>query len=543
MKRLFSSWAPVPAWFVTCVAVLLLLTVFNIPLWRFVGRYDDVGHIATYGFWVVGGFYFAVISLLALPRVHKTVIVFLLLISAVITPLMIKYGVFIDATMIRNAAETDARETGDLITLSSIAWLFFGAVVPAVILARLPVAYPRLSAKGIAAYLLPVMIGVVVLGAAGFAGMRDIAPFFRNHREVRHVMVPYNAIAATVKYTREQIKAHVAPINFTPSPSEKISWASGDTRRRVIVFMVGETARAQNFGLGGYGRQTTPKLAARGDSIVYFSDFSSCGTSTAVSVPCMFSVLGRSGYSNDAFVQNDTLLQQARNAGFKIYWYDNNSSCKGACKADENVDMTPIKKAHPELCDGGECLDGVLLTGLAQALADNSGQDLFIVLHMMGSHGPLYFKRFPKDLAQYKPYCTNASLNACPREEVVNAYDNSLLYSDQIIDSVMTTLQQHGDDASAMFYVSDHGESLGENGMYLHGAPYMLAPTQQTHVPAVLWLSDAYQAATGITTACMRSNGDDKLSQDHIFASLLDLAGVKSAAPMVTESMLAGCHH
>lgn len=539
--RLIKRFLPMPAWFATLVVVLALLVFFNLPLWRFVGRMDDVGRLSAYGFWLVGGFYYAVISLFALPRVHKVIMVVLLVVAAVVTPLMMKYGVLIDAAMIHNAVETDLQETRELITVSGCLWLVLGGLLPALVLWRLPVSYPQPTRRGVAAYGVPVLLGLVVAVAAGWAGMRDIAPFYRTHREVRHIVVPYNAIAGTVKYARQQLAAPKVAQAFTPSAAQKTTWLNDKGQRRVIVFVVGETARAGNFGLGGYVRQTTPRLAARGDDIAYFSDFSSCGTSTAVSVPCMFSSLGRGDFSSEGFARSDTVLQQAAAAGFKTIWIDNNSGCKGACRKEDIMDLAPVALAHPSLCADGECLDGILVEGLRRALTDESGRDLFIVLHMKGSHGPLYYKRFPQEMARYTPYCRQASLNACPRAEVVNAYDNTILYSDSILDAAITALEQQSDDATALFYVSDHGESLGEGGLYLHGAPYMLAPREQTHVPAALWLSRPYQTASGVTTVCLRGHAGAAFSHDNVFAGLLDLAGIASVAPVEAGSFLAGC--
>ncbi len=526
-----------PAWLVSLCTVVLLVAVYNQPLWNFIGGKDASGHVAPYASLVIGGIYLLVISLLAVPYLHKAVIGTLLLLSSIIMPMMKEYGVLIDVGMVRNAAETDWHETRDLVTWSGVLWLLVGGVLPLFVLYKLRVVYPGRTFRGLVRYVVPPFVGLAVVVTGGWLGMRDLAPFFRNHREARHIIVPYNAIAAMVKYAREQPAAQ-ANESFTPSAATKLSWPTDGAQRRVIVFVLGETARARNFSLGGYARQTNPRLAAR--DIAYFGDFSSCGTSTADSVPCIFSVLGRKDFTAAKLAANDTLLDQVRAAGFKTLWIDNNSGCKKACRKDETIDMKALKARYPELCPDGECLDAVLARALERALAENEG-DLFIVLHQKGSHGPLYYKRYPAEAASFKPFCANASLNECDREEVVNAYDNSILYTDWLLDEVVRLLETQRYAATAMFYVSDHGESLGENGLYLHGAPYMIAPAEQTHVPAVLWLSETYRAATGIDAGCVGRLVQQRFSHDNVFATMLQLSGVDSTAPIKHPSMLQAC--
>ena len=239
--------------------------------------------------------------------------------------------------------------------------------------------------------------------------------------------------------------------------------------------VVGETVRAANWGLDGYARQTTPQLKQLG--VINFSDVASCGTDTETSVPCMFSAIGRRDYDEDRIRRSESLLHVLRRAGFDVIWRDNNTGCKGVCAGfrEDRVDRLPAA----DLCEEGVCFDEALLKGIDSLLKDRSG-NLFIVLHQVGNHGPAYFNRYPSAFRRFTPTCDTSELRACTREEIVNTYDNAILYTDHFLARAVDFLaSKEAEYTTAMLYVSDHGESLGEAGLYLHGIPYAIAPTVQ----------------------------------------------------------------
>lgn len=522
-----------PAGMLALLAAFLLACFYNIPLWQFVVAEKGLP-FALQCLAIVTFFYGFVLALLALPRVQKPVIGLLLLLGAGASYFIHKYGILIDSGMIRNAAQTDPAEAGDLMGPSFALWMFCLFLLPAGLLWRLQVVYAPRGLRQLGRYLaLPAICAALMLATA-WGSMQQLAPFYRNHREVRHMIVPYNVVAATIKYTRTDLLPKPGKTTHVATPSQLAARPAG-APRRVVVFVVGETARAANFSLGGYGRPTNPALGKR-DDIVYFSNFTSCGTYTAFSLPCIFSSLGRKEFKLDKFDENDNLMQQVANAGVNALWVDNNAGCKGVCTGVEIIRETDLAKKYPQHCQAGECHDEALVDALETALSRKG--DLFIVLHQEGSHGPLYYKRVPNDFAKFQPACRKADFGKCTPEEIVNAYDNTILYTDHVLDSLIEVLAPEQD--AALFYVSDHGKSLGENGMYLHGTPYMLAPDEQTHIPAVLWLSRGMQSATGLSLDCLKRDADKPRSHDDIFATLLHLNGVATAAAGKAD-LYAGC--
>src|SRR3546814_945063 len=170
-------------------------------------------------------------------------------------------------------------------------------------------------------------------------------------------------------------------------------------RPRLLVFVLGETVRAQNWGLDGYLRQTTPQLAAMKD-VINFPDVESCGTSTEVSVPCMFSPYGRHDYDAKKIRSHQPLLHVLQRAGVQVLWRDNQSGCKRVCDGLAFESMADA--TDPALCNGKRCFDEILLSGL-QARIRPDGRDRIVVLHMLGNHGPAYYQRYPPAFRRFTP--------------------------------------------------------------------------------------------------------------------------------------------
>jgi lipid A ethanolaminephosphotransferase len=307
----------------------------------------------------------------------------------------------------------------------------------------------------------------------------------------------------------------------------------------VLVLVLGETARAANFSLLGYARQTNPELARL--DVVALSDVHSCGTSTEVSVPCMFSRDGRANYDEARIRQSEGVLQVLARAGYAVQWRDNQSGCKGVC-AGTGIDYRKLKAdAAPGLCRDGECYDEILVESLRADIAAVQ-RDTVIVLHMMGNHGPAYHRRYPPAFRRFQPDCQTAQLRDCSRAEVVNAYDNAILYTDHVLADIVRTL----DTAStrldtAMLYVSDHGESLGEGGFYLHGLPYRIAPEVQTRVPMLLWLSPDFAASAAIDRSCLQAQAALPRSHDNLFDSVLGALQVETVDYRAELDLFAAC--
>jgi len=455
----------------------------------------------------------------------KPLLSVLIVATAFATYFMQGYGIYMDPSMLRNVLRTDPAEAGELLSWALLPYLFIHAALPLALLWRVRIER-RPWPRALLTRLLVLLAAVAMAAAALLAVFQPFASLMRNHTQVRYLITPANylwSMAAVAAADARGARAPRQPVGLDAAPGPT---RAGAARPRVVVLVVGETARAANWGLNGYARQTTPQLARL--PVVNLSDVTACGTSTEVSLPCMFSAIGRRDYDEARIRGSESLLHVVARAGVAVRWRDNQSGCKGVC---DGLPTETISAADaPGLCPDGRCLDEALLAGLDEWLARAEGTQL-LVLHMLGNHGPSYFRRYPPAFAQFQPACRNDDLQRCSREEIVNAYDNALRYTDHVLASLIAKLQaQAGRVDAAMVYVSDHGESLGENHLFLHGMPYAIAPQEQTRVPMVMWLSAGMQAGLGVDMACLRARAAQPAAHDHLFHTLLDLLDVRTTA-------------
>lgn len=474
-----------------------------------------------------------VLALFALPYLWKAAAVLLLLAAAVAAHFMDAYGVVIDRSMIQNIVETDVREAGDLVTASLLLRVLAFGVLPALLVAQ-----AKLRLAGWRREILrraALVAASFVLIAGGIAVQyKQFALIGRGHAELRLLINPTSPLYAAWRYWQQRPEAEdVQPI---AQDAQRVALAAG-RRPSLVVLVVGETARAASFSLGGYERATNPMLARL--PVVYFDDVSACGTTTAISVPCMFSPFGRERYSDREAKSHESLLDVLQRTGVSVLWRDNNSGCKGACDRVPTVAGSALR--HPSFCTGDDCFDEVLLEGLPGWI-DSLPGDGFVVLHQQGSHGPAYHKRSPPAFKRFLPECADAAVESCTREEIVNAYDNTILYTDFVLARLVALLQREAERFDvAMLYVSDHGESLGENGIYLHGLPRLLAPEAQTRVPMLAWLSDGFAAGRKLDPACLVQRRHESLSHDHLFHSVLGLFDVRTVIYSRELDLFAPC--
>ena len=244
-------------------------------------------------------------------------------------------------------------------------------------------------------------------------------------------------------------------------------------------------------------------------------------------MPCIFSSLNKSNYSKEEFKYNDNLIELIKKSGFEVLWVDNNSGCKSVCDRVKTVKMHTIETKNNI---DKEIFDEKMLKVLEEFMNNNKKDDLFIVLHQMGSHGPAYYKRTPKEFYQFKPICDSIELQQCSLERIKNSYDNTILYTDYFLSKIITILKEKTEVNTAMFYVSDHGQSLGENGVYLHGMPYIIAPKNQKHIPMLIWLSANFIKEFKLDNRCIKNTINQQLSHDNLFHSILDLLKIDTKA-------------
>ena len=447
------------------------------------------------------------------------------------------YKVYLDPDMIRNVLETDPGEASELVVSGLVLPLLGLAALPIVALWRL-----RLRRRTLlrAAWIrLAFLAGMLLLAAGGaLLAFQDLSALARNHREVRYLVTPANYVASLSKVLLATPPGPAKPLQPIGEDAHELPRASG-TRPRLLVFVLGETVRAQNWGLDGYIRQTTPRLSAMKD-VINFPDVESCGTSTAVSLPCMFSPQGRHAYDAKMIRSHQSLLHVLQRAGVQVLWRDNQSGCKRVCDGLEFESTS--NAADPALCNGKRCFDEILLSGL-QARIVPDGRDRIVVLHLLGNHGPAYYQRYPPAFRRFTPTCDTEQLGDCSRQQIVNSYDNAVLYTDHVVASAIDMLRNEPGYDSALVYVSDHGESLGENGLFLHGVPRSIAPDQQTHVPMVMWFSPGIARQQALDLDCVRQMAQEPASHDNLFPTILGMFQVQTSLYDPKLDLLRRCAH
>ena len=538
-----SSWLQFkPHWLVLICAVVFT-AFYNAPFYKAIEEYVGFGQpllMVKLAFLLLLVNHL-LISLFSFRFALKPFLIFLFFAAAFSSYFMNAYGTLIDKHMLQNAMETDINEVRGLLSVSLLIHTLIFFVVPVAILYFVRIKWPP-GFRKITHWLLPIVADIALVLLLALTSYDEMASTFRNHRDIKDMVVPVSSVSALVSVGNKAVAAQF-PVEYQQKGLDaKVSPAASERDKpNLVVFVLGETARADHFTLNGYDRDTTPRLnalAAEPDSnLVNFPKASSCGTATAFSVPCMFSWVTRSDYDESVAKNSDNLLDIMVRAGIDASWLDNQSGCKDMCNR-----IPTSKPETPALCKGEYCEDLVLIDGARKVIDKNGKNDQFLVLHQLGSHGPEYYKRSKPDQKAFKPECESNELQSCDQQTIINAYDNSIRVTDDMLGQTVDMLKSLSSRYNvAMVYMSDHGESLGENGIYLHGIPYLVAPEEQTHVPFVMWLSDGFQKANHIDMACLAKEAQKPVSQDNLFSSLLGMMNVQTKMIQPDLNLFSDC--
>ncbi|HHT5345734.1 lipid A ethanolaminephosphotransferase [Raoultella planticola] len=476
-------------------------------------------------------------TLASFLKLDRLVISLFILLSASAQYFIWTFGVVIDRAMITNILDTTPAESFALMSGKMVLTLGLSGVLMVAFAWWIKISKAKTVWRSIAVRLLNILVSALLIVLVAALFYKDYASVFRNNKELVKSLSPSNSIVAINSWYAHNKMDNLPLVKIGEDAVQKPEMHSGP-RKNLTILVLGETSRAQNFSLGGYERETNPRL--KQDDVIYFANTTSCGTATAVSVPCMFSNMPRAHYDEELAHHQEGVLDILQRAGIRVLWNDNDGGCKGACDRVPHQNVTDLNLTGQ--CIEGECYDEVLFHNL-ESYIDNLQQDGIIVLHTIGSHGPTYYNRYPAEFRKFTPTCDTNEIQSCSQQQLTNTYDNTILYIDYVVDKAIKLLQSKQDKfTTSLVYLSDHGESLGEDGVYLHGLPWSIAPETQKHVPMLLWLSQDYQQRYGVSSQCLQQRAKtDPYSQDNLFSTLLGLLGVDTHEYQATDDILTPC--
>ena len=456
--------------------------------------------------------------------------------GSIVSYASLKYKVVFDQSMIENIIETTPQEAYSYLNVPLLLWLMFMGIIPAILLFLIKIEYTDKWYKGLAHRLLSMFVSLVLIAGVAALYYQDYASIGRNNHTLRKEIIPANYVYSIFHYVKDTYFNTKMPFRALGDDAKRVI---RDGKPTLMFLVIGETARSQNFSMNGYPRDTNAFTSKTG-GVISFRDMHSCGTATAVSVPCMFSDMSRSEFDGKKAARSENVLDIVQKTGVSLLWKENDGGCKGVCSHIPTIEITPTD--NNTLCDGKTCYDGVLLDNLDTEIASMVG-DKLIAFHMIGSHGPTYYLRYPAEHRHFTPECARSDIENCTQEQLINTYDNTIRYTDYVIAQLIEKLKQYrAEYNTVLLYVSDHGESLGERGLYLHGTPYKLAPNQQTHIPMLLWMSPGFIADKNINTECLQQNAVSKpYSHDNFFSSLLGLWDITSSVYHPDSDMFSKC--
>ena len=400
------------------------------------------------------------------------------------------YQVLVTDEMMGNVFRTQWSEASGFFSFAFILYVLLLGVLPSVYVMGRKLDYG--SWKGL---LSRIGIALAAILVAIFGNMKNWPWVDRNSTELGSLIMPWSYIVNTFRFWDAEKQKRVKEIPL-PDPT-----SVSDTRD-VVVLMIGESARRDRFSLYGYPRETNP-YTSRDSVRAYVADASA--TYTAAGVRAILE-------PKETRELWEILPNYLERCGADVYWRTDNwgeppvHTSKYWHKAD-------IKARFPEEDDR---YDGILLAGLKEDILASEADKVFIVIHGYTNHGPSYNTNYPPEFEVFTPVCSTVEMSKTSPEELNNAYDNSLVYTDWLMHSVIETLREIPDRRAMMLFVSDHGESLGENNIFMHGVPYSMAPKEQLEIPFIVWTS----------ARDVRFKELEKVGQHHVFHSVINFFGI-----------------
>ena len=439
--------------------------------------------------------------LLFLFRVFgKWLIVVFFIINAIALYFINTYGVMIDKTMIGNVFNTNFEEASSFFSFTLIVYLVLLGILPSILLFKIKIINPTLKK-----FFLQVMLTLVFLLSFAYLNSKNWLWIDKNAKTLGSLVMPWCYLVNINLYFRHKNDGNEKQLLL---PNATIN----DHKKSIVILVIGESARSEDFSLYGYKKNTNPLLSKINDIHSYNAESSATYTTAGVK-----SIL--------EYKDTDKLYEILPNYLFRnhvgVFWRTTNSG-----EPKVNIKSYQNKEALEKICKGGGCAyDEVLLSGLKEQIMASKENKILVILHTSTSHGPSYYKKYPPQFNKFTPVCESVELANCSKEELTNAYDNTIVYTDYILASLIGELKDLKDYNSCMIFLSDHGESLGEDNLYMHGIPISIAPKQQIDIPFIVWLSDDSK----------KLKPNEMLSQHHVFHSVLDFLAIKS--PIYDQNM------
>ncbi|MCF6222955.1 MAG: phosphoethanolamine--lipid A transferase EptA [Flavobacteriaceae bacterium] len=433
------------------------------------------------------------IGLYLLRSFGKWIIVLFFIINAVALYFINTYGVLIDETMIGNILNTNYEESTSFLSFGLLLYLFLLGVLPSILIFKMN--YTSVKLKK---FLIHVSLALVFLLALVFVNASNWLWIDKNSKVIGSLIMPWSYVVNTNRYFLHKNQENKKQI-LLPKATVK------NDKKSIVVLVIGESARSSNFLLYGYKKNTNP-LLSKIENVHHFNA-EACATYTTAGIKCilehkntskLFEILPNYLYRNDV----------------EVIWRTTNWG-----EPKVNIKYYQKRKDLEKLCEGEGCAyDEVLLSGLRKQILESKKNKVLVVLHTSTSHGPTYYKKYPKKFEKFTPVCESVELANCTDDELINAYDNTIVYTDYILASLIGELKQLDTYNSSMIFISDHGESLGENNLYMHGIPASIAPKEQLDIPFIVWISNNSK----------KLKDNDMLSQHNIFHSVLDFLEIDS---------------
>lgn len=449
-----------------------------------------------------------ILSLLALltQSLLKPFCVLMFLANSVAFYFIATYQVVLDKTMMGNIVNTDYSEASAFLNPGLIFYFCLFGILPGWFLLRTRIRRTSRSRLMLASFI----TAFVGLGWA-YTASGTWLWIDQNGKKLGGMVMPWSYVVNMARYQNSLLRSSREQVLLPPATVPE----NGKT---VVILVIGEAARAQNFSLYGYPEPTNPLLA--GNGVVALKNATSCSTYTTASLGC---ILSHTGTGSPFSREYEPLPSYLQRHGVDVIWRTGNWG-EPPLKVQSYQRTGELKKD----CTGPGCdFDEVLLTGLLDRIRSSKQQNVFVILHQHGSHGPDYYGQYPQRFEVFRPVCRSVELNQCTDEELMNAYNNTILYTDYFLDQAISLLRKLDNVPAMLMYLSDHGESLGEHGLYLHGTPYAIAPDVQKDIPFIVWMSDSFMARKGMTVA--RLGQQESHVQQNVFHSILGAFDVRSA--------------